>query len=240
MTGAGADVSRLGDGPDRTAVGDSARIESRRSMRGVSVKAAASRTRWQRRKRARTRASLNAVALRLFDECGYSSVTTRRIADEAGVSPITLFRYFPAKEDLVIGLFDADGFADRFRRESVRKDAPAVDVVRSFVSVMLGEMEQSSADELAVRMRIIRADDGLTKVVYSRIPDWTTKIMHVVRDDRGGAGSGRSPDSPIAVTMLVSGLVEAMFEWSRRCDAEFRADIDLLVDIMSDACSLLR
>ena len=54
------------------------------------------------RKKARTRASLRAHALRLFGEQGYQATTVEQIAAAAEVSPSTFFRYFPTKEDLVL------------------------------------------------------------------------------------------------------------------------------------------
>lgn len=41
------------------------------------------------------------AALKLFSEKGYLGATTREISREAGVSEVTLFRHFPAKEKLL-------------------------------------------------------------------------------------------------------------------------------------------
>jgi AcrR family transcriptional regulator len=54
------------------------------------------------RKKAKTRASIQRHALRLFREQGYEATTVEQIAEAAEVSPSTFFRYFPTKEDVVL------------------------------------------------------------------------------------------------------------------------------------------
>uniref|UniRef100_UPI00389ABC77 TetR family transcriptional regulator n=1 Tax=Mycobacterium sp. HUMS_1102779 TaxID=3383487 RepID=UPI00389ABC77 len=55
----------------------------------------------------RTRAALLDAALNLFSANGYDQTTTDEIAEAAGVSPRTFFRYFPTKESvLFFGEYD--------------------------------------------------------------------------------------------------------------------------------------
>lgn len=54
---------------------------------------------------------LTIVAQDLFLEQGYEETTVDQIAAAAGMSKRTFFRYFPSKEDLVIGKYDL--FGDR-------------------------------------------------------------------------------------------------------------------------------
>ena len=54
------------------------------------------------RQRAQVRADISLAAFRLFIERGYDAVTTEEIATAAGVSPRTLFRHVPTKEELLL------------------------------------------------------------------------------------------------------------------------------------------
>ncbi len=60
------------------------------------------------RNRARTRRALIDAAIEAFAAEGFDQVSVERIADVAGVSPRTFFRYFPAKEDVVFADYEAE------------------------------------------------------------------------------------------------------------------------------------
>ncbi|GAA2036396.1 TetR family transcriptional regulator [Catenulispora yoronensis] len=57
------------------------------------------------RKRQRTHEAIQDAATRLFLESGFRAVGVDQIAAAAEVSKRTLFKYFPSKEDLVVGSF---------------------------------------------------------------------------------------------------------------------------------------
>ena len=55
------------------------------------------------RKKQETRQHIFAGARRLFERRGFDAVTVAEIAREANVSEVTVFNYFPTKEDLFFG-----------------------------------------------------------------------------------------------------------------------------------------
>ncbi|AQZ63753.1 TetR-family transcriptional regulator [[Actinomadura] parvosata subsp. kistnae] len=54
------------------------------------------------RRRAQTQRMIQGHAVRLFAERGYDATTVNDVAEAAGVSPMTVYRHFPTKEDLVL------------------------------------------------------------------------------------------------------------------------------------------
>lgn len=66
------------------------------------------------RNRDRVHDDIGIAARRLFARQGYAATTIEQVAEEAGVSPRTVFRHFPRKEDLPFHRHDA--IRQRFAR----------------------------------------------------------------------------------------------------------------------------
>src|SRR5688572_7255259 len=60
------------------------------------------------------------AAARVYAETGYRGATTRRIAQEAGVNEITLFRHFGSKTTLIL---------EAVRQVNLRSDCPAIPAI---------------------------------------------------------------------------------------------------------------
>ncbi|MDO8361515.1 MAG: helix-turn-helix domain-containing protein [Actinomycetota bacterium] len=67
----------------------------------VNMSLSRSTTGWDRRREVQLE-RFELIALQLFADLGYRGVTIDDIADAAGVSARTLFRYFPTKEDFLL------------------------------------------------------------------------------------------------------------------------------------------
>jgi AcrR family transcriptional regulator len=72
------------------------------------------------RKKAATRLAISDVATRLFIERGFDFVTVAEIAEAANVAKMTVFNYFPRKEDL---FFDREDEGRSLIREALLKRA---------------------------------------------------------------------------------------------------------------------
>ncbi|MEV6998487.1 TetR/AcrR family transcriptional regulator [Streptomyces sp. NPDC093982] len=87
-----------------------------------------SETGLRERKKQRMYQTVSDTAIRLFLEKGFDAVSVAEVAAAAEISKPTLFRYFPAKEDLVLYRFaDHEGDAARIVRQG---GASPVEVLR--------------------------------------------------------------------------------------------------------------
>jgi AcrR family transcriptional regulator len=75
------------------------------------------------RKRQATREAISAIATRMFIERGFDNVTVGEIAEAADVARMTVFNYFPRKEDL---FFDQETEARALLREALLNRDAAV------------------------------------------------------------------------------------------------------------------
>jgi AcrR family transcriptional regulator len=112
------------------------------------------------RKKERTRLELMAVAAQLFNDRGFDHVTIEDIAAAADVSPRTFYRYFPAKEDLILGSVEERGQAlvDAIR---ARPDGePILDSIRGIVREYAADFE-ANIDTQRRRAAVVQATPSL-------------------------------------------------------------------------------
>jgi AcrR family transcriptional regulator len=74
----------------------------------------------------RTAAAIREAAARLIARHGYDAVSMRQLASEVGVQAAALYRYFPAKEDLLFALMleHFDGLTASWERARPRSSDP--------------------------------------------------------------------------------------------------------------------
>ena len=111
----------------------------------------------RQRKKLRTRAAIQAAALRLFLDKGYEKTTTGEIARAADVSAGTLFNYFPTKESLLADEFDPI-FIRHLRGRS--PDEPIFTAVRGAMRAGLAEA-QDAVSLLLARGKLIFSTPAL-------------------------------------------------------------------------------
>lgn len=92
------------------------------------------------RKKVQTRRHVREVALTLFVEHGYDTVSVEQIAEAADVSRTTFFNYFPGKEAVITGQ-DPESLAQL--RALCEERPPTESLWDSLTSVMLDNLDSS-------------------------------------------------------------------------------------------------
>lgn len=175
------------------------------------------------RKKIKTREAIRAATYALVEEQGYDATTIDRIAERAEVSPSTVFRYFPTKEDIVL----TDGYDARIAEEIRRRPAgePWHDTVRLALrrAARLGVEEDPRTTRLrtrlmvqvpAVRSRMTRSMSGTGRALCRAI----------------GERTGHDPDGlevRVHAMALVGALVETSLYWAEH---GHRDDFTVLLD----------
>lgn len=116
------------------------------------------------RKKQRTEQAIEDAALRLFAERGFQATTIADIADAAEIAPRTFFAYFPSKESVLFGDFDAtfQGLAEHL---DARGEQSLLDAIRSWVVEIL-HRDGVPTERECRRREIIDAHEDLR--AYSR------------------------------------------------------------------------
>jgi len=107
------------------------------------------------RKKAKTRAAIQRHALRLFRTRGYDETTVDDIAAAAEVSSSTFFRYFPAKEDVV--LYDD---LDPVLWEAIRRqpgELAPIAAIRRALRETWSKLSDSEIEQMRERERLMRS-----------------------------------------------------------------------------------
>lgn len=135
------------------------------------------------REAARTR--ISEVAIDLFAERGFDAVTVEQIAAEVGISARSFHRYFPAKEDAVIGdlapwgEFVRDAFAAR------PTDEPVWDSLRASFETLLAQPNRD--EERSKRtMRVLTSAASLRARNLEKHLLWARLLTPLVRERLSG------------------------------------------------------
>src|SRR4051812_2996516 len=106
------------------------------------------------RKKARTKATIQREALRLFSEQGYAETSVEQIAAAAEVSPSTFFRYFPTKEEVVLSEFIDTRTLELFR--AAPAELGPIDALRHAIEALTTEVPDEDLELEGLRNELIQ------------------------------------------------------------------------------------
>ena len=163
-------------------------------------------------KSATTRARLQREALRLFADRGYDETTVADIAAAAGVTQMTFFRYFPAKELVVV-----DDPYDPAIAHSVAvqaTDLPVVERVRRGLLAAWEQLEDADDAEFRLRLRIGAGHRGLR----ARMRENNVRTEAAIAAALTDAGVPAF-EAVVAAAAVIGALTAALLEWANDPDA---------------------
>lgn len=133
------------------------------------------------RRQALTRKDIAAAALELFEQRGYEDTTVEQIAEAAGVSLRTFYRYCSSKDEVLTSALTT-GPAELASAVRANSELPLLEaVIQAFVAV--SEIEASRRElRLMINTPALRAawlaagreaQEDLAEVIYDRFPGYS-------------------------------------------------------------------
>ena len=150
-------------------------------------------------------------AVQLFGEHGFEGVSVERVAEAAGVSPVSIYRWFGAKERLV--LWD-DYDPGLLAAVTVRlADANPLEAVRDAVIAELGQVYDADRDLVLARTKLVFREPSL---LAAALRDAWALQEALVELFGGGRVAGDGSAHRVLAGAAVGVLTAAIDGWQRQ------------------------
>ncbi|MET0885758.1 MAG: TetR family transcriptional regulator [Mycetocola sp.] len=163
------------------------------------------------RQRVMVRQDIRVAALRLFAARGFDDVPISDIADEAGVSERTFFRYFPTKEDVALTAIEGFGAEITSYLENAPLDRPWIEVLRDTYTHALevdvtegGERSDHLMESVSTVHRLAATSPRLQSGIDARARVWANDIA-IILSRRLGVDLSRDPRPTVWATAVIYG-----------------------------------
>ncbi|MGW2885879.1 TetR/AcrR family transcriptional regulator [Streptomyces griseoruber] len=187
------------------------------------------------RKKIKTREAIRTATYALIKEQGYDATTIDQIAERAEVSPSTVFRYFPTKEDIVL----TDEY-DPVLLEELRA-RPADEPWAQSVRYVMQEAVRTGMEEDPEVARIRTHLLAQVPAVRSRMMESmsvTGRMFATAVAER----TGLDPDSlevRVHTMSLIGGLMETSMYWAEHGhEGDFPALLDRALDVLQNGLTV--
>ncbi|MFI6864490.1 TetR/AcrR family transcriptional regulator [Streptomyces sp. NPDC050421] len=143
------------------------------------------------RKRLETRAAISRAAARLFLRDGFHHVSVGEVAKAADVSKVTVFNYFPTKEDLALApLAEHTGDEVRAVRERPAGTSPLDALRDAFLDDLAAHAPQAGMFEAAAPLvRMILTTPSLSARLLAIEADREQALADALAEETGGPGA---------------------------------------------------
>ncbi len=157
-----------------------------------------------------TRAELSALAIELFTDRGFDETSVDDVAEAGGIARRTLFRYFPSKNAIPWGDFDAHLAQMRARLAATPADEPLGDTLRRAL-IAFNAVPESQRENHRRRMALLLGVPALQAHSMLMYAEWRQIIAdHVAA--RLSVASGDHLPQTIAWQLLGASLA-AYEQW---------------------------
>ncbi len=158
-------------------------------------------------KRERTLAALVEAGLDLFERQGYEATTVAEIARAAGVTEMTFFRYFPAKEHLLLD-DPYDPVMTAAIAEQPRELAPFTRAARG-IRAAWRALPEPETPVIRRRVRVAARTPALRGAVWRSTGNTEQAIIEQLVAD------GATPEvARVAAASVLAALVAGLFTWA--------------------------
>jgi mycofactocin system transcriptional regulator len=152
------------------------------------------------RRRSTTWDHISNVAIDLFAAAGFDEVSVDDVAEAAGIARRTLFRYYPSKNALPWGDFDAHLDHLRDLLNDVQPDVPIEEALRTALLAFNSFDDQETARHRQ-RMRVILETAALQAYSMTMYGGWRAVVAAFVAQRLGAKAEDLAPQT-VAWTML--------------------------------------
>jgi mycofactocin system transcriptional regulator len=176
------------------------------------------------RPRATSRRELERIALELFSEQGFEATTVEQIAERAGVSRRTFFRYFDTKAAVVWSEFDLEVDALHRLLRDAPDDRPIAESIRVAV-LAANHYGVQDVESLRSRMNVIGTVSAIGASSTVHYDNWAGALAEFA-----ARRLGQSPADliPQAIGFSALGACRAAFnQWVTNRDADLIAYLDV-------------
>jgi AcrR family transcriptional regulator len=159
------------------------------------------------RKQEVVRGALAAAAERLFLAEGFEETTVEQIAQAAGVSRRTFFRYFESKEDVLAA--HAEEFGERLYSELAARppgEPPLAAIRHALVPAL--EAGLRDADVLRYTIRLLRETSSLRRVLLARRNRLEERLAALMTTRLGARADD---NTPMLLAFLTRALLDTAF-----------------------------
>jgi AcrR family transcriptional regulator len=185
------------------------------------------------RKKRQTRELIADVARGLFGERGFDAITVAQVARAANVSEVTVFNYFPTKEDLFYGGMQ---FFEEKLLDAVRERAPGTSVLEAFRRPVLEGMPRLASDEaaeaIAAAGNLISASPALEAHEREIVARYTRRLAELLAAE---AGAEPYDIEAIGVASALMGVQRAVVGYVRSNVLAGRRGPELVKQVRSQA-----